>query len=82
MIKYLITGYKGFIGSKLFSVIEAKGEKVEGIEAEIFDLDNWPELIINSLNVIQPSVIFHVGACSNTLEKDSQIRNLYFVDSE
>jgi len=73
MNKYLITGHRGFIGSELFSYLQAKGEEVEGIEAEIFEKENWIELLLEELNLIQPSVIFHVGACSNTLEKDSQI---------
>jgi ADP-L-glycero-D-manno-heptose 6-epimerase len=73
MKKYLITGHKGFIGGELFSHLQAKGEEVEGIEAKIFESENWSELLLEELNLIQPNVIFHVGACSNTLEKNSQI---------
>lgn len=71
MDKILITGYKGFIGSNLYKEYN-KGicYEVDGLDSDYLYNENWDNILINRLNVIKPNVIFHVGACSNTLEKD------------
>ena len=57
----LVTGYKGFIGKNLFSRFVSK----IGI-GENYD----KEYIENFLNINNPDVVFHVGACSDTLNTD------------
>ena len=57
----LVTGYKGFIGKNLSNQFISK----LGI-GENYD----KEYIENFLNVNNPDVVFHVGACSDTLNTD------------
>ena len=60
-MKVLITGHKGFIGknlSKKFNSFFGIDENYTKSELEL------------KLDSIQPSVIFHVGACSDTQNKD------------
>jgi ADP-L-glycero-D-manno-heptose 6-epimerase len=57
----LVTGYKGFIGKNLFNEFVSK----IGI-GENYD----KEYIENFLNINNPDVVFHVGACSDTLNTD------------
>jgi len=65
----LITGYKGFIGKNLSNQFISK----LGI-GENYD----KEYIENFLNINNPDVVFHVGACSDTLNTDGkQPSNLY-----
>jgi len=76
-MRAIITGSKGFIGKNLLENIKDKFEVYE-INEEIFDSENWAHLLPLILIGIKPSVIFHVGACSDTMEKDVQfmmIRN-------
>ena len=60
-MKVLITGHKGFIGRNLFK----KFISVIGVDSK-YD-ENY---ITNFLNVHNPDVVFHIGACSNTLATD------------
>lgn len=81
MKNILITGTKGFIGknlayelSDLFSIHE--------INEDIFESDNWGDDLLKKLQDIDPDVIFHIGACSDTLETDvnyMMIRNFEFT---
>lgn len=64
----LVTGHRGFIGSNLFSALTLLDECPIGIDEEYFFKDNWKEELIQVLEEISPSAIFHVGACSDTLE--------------
>ena len=59
----LITGHLGFIGKNLFN----KFSPVIGID-EIYTKND----IITYLNKITPDVVFHIGACSDTLNIDIQ----------
>lgn len=68
----LVTGSKGFIGKKLVKKLqESSNYIVIEINEDIFENENfwthdlWQTIVLNS-----PDVIFHVGACSDTLEKD------------
>ena len=70
-MRAIITGSKGFIGKNLLENIKDKFEVYE-INEEIFDSENWAHLLPLILIGIKPSVIFHVGACSDTMEKDVQ----------
>ncbi len=69
MEKAIITGSKGFIGQNLLNEIKDKFEILE-INEDFFDKPNWYDEIFFALNNFEPDVIFHVGACSDTLETD------------
>ena len=60
-MKVLITGHKGFIGKNLYKQFIS----VIGID------EKYDESYINNfLNIHQPDVVFHIGACSDTLATD------------
>lgn len=65
----IVTGSEGFIGSNLSYEISDRFN-VYTINEDIFVFDNWIERLQNKLKDIEPDVIFHVGACSDTLEQD------------
>ena len=73
MKRVLITGSSGFIGKNLYKELSNK------IDLKIFTLDledffnqdsEWDKNLISKLDVIDPKVIFHIGACSDTLESN------------
>lgn len=69
MMKALITGSKGFIGQNLMDVL-LKDFIVSEINEDIFKLPDWNNRLWLNLISFDPDVIFHVGACSDTLEQD------------
>jgi len=69
MKEIIVTGTKGFIGKNLTEELK-KDFIVYQINEEIFDEDNWVDVIVKKLERINPDAIFHVGACSDTLETD------------
>lgn len=74
MKKALITGGRGFIGRNLISAFSKKfPSEIETFSEEIFERNNWFDWIKFFLTDVKPSVVFHVGACSDTQEKDSQL---------
>ena len=71
MKKVLITGSQGFIGSRLLSHLSKTNEyQIFTLTEDIFNNDTWVDDIKLMLLSIQPDVIFHVGACSDTLEQN------------
>ena len=74
MKRILITGHKGFIGKRLFEKISSIYDNtvlVRGLDEEYLDaVDTWRLQLKTLLNGFSPDVIFHVGACANTLEQD------------
>jgi ADP-L-glycero-D-manno-heptose 6-epimerase len=66
MIKVCVTGNKGFIGKEVQRELERSGKIVVGIEKWIFERDNWQKNLNEYLSGINPDVVFHIGACSNT----------------
>ena len=77
----LVTGNNGFIGKNL-SYELSDMFMVFGIDDEIFVYDDWIDKLNQKLDEIQPDVVFHVGACSDTLEQDvnyMMIRNFEFT---
>lgn len=81
MKKAFITGINGFIGQNL-SVEISDRFIVHGMDQEIFEHENWLETLKKTLEEIRPDVVFHVGACSDTLEQDvnyMMIRNFEFT---
>tara|TARA_R110000824_G_scaffold9932_22_gene44198 strand:+ start:2399 stop:3211 length:813 start_codon:yes stop_codon:yes gene_type:complete len=67
-MKMLVTGAKGFIGKRLLTQLSLEND-VLGIDDE-YITDNWKENLNKILQDVNPDVIFHVGACSDTLEQD------------
>ena len=70
----LITGTKGFIAKRIKEIAtlatQNSNEKVYDMNEDIFDNEDWQEHLIKKLNEYKPNVVFHVGACSNTMETD------------
>jgi len=66
----LITGSKGFIGRNLVQHFSKFKHNIKAIDLEDFYFQNWTENLSVILNIFEPDVIFHIGACSDTLEKD------------
>jgi len=70
MKNILITGTYGFIGSQLKQHFLSLGYNVHEINEDIFTSEFWFDVLIETLYKVQPDAIFHMGACSNTLEQN------------
>ena len=68
-MRILITGTLGFIGSNLKKFLEVNNIIFE-INEDLFDNDKWCDFLNDRIYIIKPDAIFHVGACSDTLEQD------------
>jgi ADP-L-glycero-D-manno-heptose 6-epimerase len=66
----LVTGHLGFIGSNLKKALEERRHDVFGIDESIFVELDWRDKLDELLTNIRPSCVFHVGACSDTLNDD------------
>ena len=66
----VVTGHLGFVGSQLKQVLEDRKHTVYGIDKEYLDDPNWQEILTGFMTGANPDVVFHVGACSDTLEQD------------
>ena len=69
-MKALITGSKGFIGKNLLCKLSGANFETRDIDLDDFYPAGWMDKLENILLRFHPDVIFHVGACSNTLETD------------
>ena len=72
MKKAFLTGHLGFIGRNLFSELNESNFEVLGVDESIFEAEDWDINLNSSLSTFQPDVIFHVGACADTLEQRPQ----------
>lgn len=72
MTTVLVTGSKGFIGRRLVSALREIGFTVETLDDEYFAEKDWHSALHSRLELKHPECIFHVGACSDTLEQDVQ----------
>lgn len=63
----LVTGSSGFIGK---NVVNRLGRSFVVYEFDIKKEDSNSESILDVLNKLNPDVVLHIGACSNTLERD------------
>jgi ADP-L-glycero-D-manno-heptose 6-epimerase len=70
MTKVLLTGSKGFIGQNLKEELLSLKYEVIEINEDIFQSVDWKLELTSILMEHKPNVIFHIGACSDTLEKD------------
>jgi ADP-L-glycero-D-manno-heptose 6-epimerase len=66
MEKIIITGTKGFIGSNLKKELEGKYEIIE-INEGVFQNTSWKDEVSKHF-WLDIQAVFHVGACSDTLE--------------
>lgn len=66
-MKVLITGTNGFIGGNLKKHFDDPLE----INEDIFNHGAWYISLKQKLDADKPQAVFHVGACSNTLEQDA-----------
>lgn len=71
MIDVLITGTKGFIGRSLYNkLFFNENLNIKTIDSEYLESDNCIYKLNSYLNEFKPNVVFHVGACSDTLNND------------
>lgn len=68
----LVTGGRGFVGRNLVKTLEKLSFTVEMLEEEYFFEKDWQSFLRSRLDFINPEGVFHVGACSDTLEVDVQ----------
>ena len=69
-MKILVTGDKGFIAKRLIWSLD-RSHNVFGIDVDDFmNSENWQQQLADIVSDISPDVIFHVGACSDTMEQD------------
>jgi len=71
-MKILITGTDGFIGSNLLKKLKNENNHILTINENIFNNEEWQKKLISVIEDYYPDVVYHVGACSNTLEKNVQ----------
>jgi ADP-L-glycero-D-manno-heptose 6-epimerase len=69
----LVTGSKGFIGKNLSNHLSQIEQNVQLIDADYFQDEDWKRSLLNFLEKCNPKAVFHVGACSNTLESNVQL---------
>ncbi len=66
----LITGTNGFIGGNLAMQFSVEGHKVFSIDDSYLAKPDWGFQLNSILDTLDPDAVFHVGACSDTLESD------------
>ena len=72
MSQVLVTGATGFIGSQLLESLASKDLDVAALDDHYFGADDWGAALRQVLQDTNPNTVFHVGACSDTLETDVQ----------
>ena len=81
MTNALVTGSSGFIGRQLVSALSRLGLEVVEIDEEYFSALDWKVALVNELDRLNPKTVFHVGACSDTLEQDVQFMMTHNYES-
>ena len=70
-MRILITGSKGFVGSRLLEFF--KNENIHDmleLDNDYFaDCNDWEKKLLEILDSVEPQFVFHVGADANTLEQ-------------
>ena len=72
MTTVLVTGSNGFVGRRLVTALKRIGYTVETLNEDYFSEKDWQNVLTASLEHLNPEGVFHVGACSDTLELDVQ----------
>ena len=81
--RILVTGSEGFIGGQLCQALRRAGHSFEVYDAKYVEPSNLALSTHNLLQNFCPSIIFHVGANSNTLDNDVtevMVRNFIGTD--
>ena len=73
MQRVLVTGADGFIGKNLAATLKEEAQ-IFCLSEDNLDDARWKDVWNHFLEEASPAVIFHVGACSDTLEQ-----NVYFM---
>ena len=69
-MKILITGTNGFVGKRLINRLKQETSyDLHGIDDEYFAAEIWQDSLTSYLYDLDPDVIIHVGADTNTLER-------------
>ena len=69
-MKVLVTGDQGFIAKRLIWKLN-RNFTVFGIDVgDFMESADWQQELANIVADISPDVIFHIGACSDTMEQD------------
>jgi ADP-L-glycero-D-manno-heptose 6-epimerase len=76
----LLNGSNGFIGQNLKKRLLDLNFFIIEINEDAFQSETWEIDIKKSLDFHRPEVIFHVGACSDTLESD--VNKMMFLNFE
>lgn len=69
-MKICVTGNRGFIGKALQAELQKQNFIVLGIDTWIFQKESWKDNLRDYIDKINPEVVFHVGACSDTQNKN------------
>jgi ADP-L-glycero-D-manno-heptose 6-epimerase len=72
MTKAMVTGSSGFIGRRVIQKLTEMNSSISLVDDEYFLTADWRSTLYQTLDAENPDVIYHVGACSNTLESDVQ----------
>ena len=70
MKKMVVTGSEGFIGKKLVERLTLEDREIFCIDDEYLQNENWEEALETLLSTIDFDIVYHVGACSDTLEQN------------
>ena len=70
MKKAIVTGADGFIGKQIVNKLSNMNFQVLGVDDDYLDKPDWAKALQDILESFGANVIFHAGACSNTLEKN------------
>jgi len=68
MRNVIVTGSRGFIGKSLSYKLERDGYNVLNIDDNYFNSLDWGKELLELLESSEYDAVFHVGACSDTLE--------------
>jgi ADP-L-glycero-D-manno-heptose 6-epimerase len=83
MDRVFVSGDRGFIGSNLRQLLEKRGFEVKSFDllgASVKNSQETLDYINDALTQHKPKGVFHVGACSNTLETD--VNRMFFRNYE
>lgn len=80
MRNYLITGSDGFIGRNLKRSLESSGNSVFSFEEEDALSNDWQDRLRKVFENNKIHGVFHVGACSDTLNQD--VNYMMFLNYE
>ena len=70
MKKVIVTVTRGFIGVSLMKELDKLGYLTHGFDDSYLSENNWTEKLLQILETLNYDAVFHVGACSDTLEKN------------